>query len=408
MNVVDGSNESTRNDAAVDADASGARGQSSARTMKANACRRVSSSRGTSSSRSGAVTRRRGRARARARTNGDGDGVSERCAPSEAVVVGAGVIGMSVALALAEECGRFERVRVVAERFAEERGTTSSVAAAFWYPFLTRTDPPERADEWAVASFEWFRAMMREDEACGVEMRRCKEFLREPRRPAAWSSSVDYYAPLVAGEYDETRHCGGYAFDVPVIAMPKFLPWLKRRCETRGVSFERRRLTSVSELRGAELVVDCAGLGARELFGDEEIKPIRGQVVYLDQDCGEGLFDDDPEALAYLIPRRGEFGTVLGGTAQVNDFNLDPDPADERDIVAKCSKLWPQLDPSRIIGTNVGLRPSRSVVRCELDADASDAENFTLIHCVGHGGAGVTLCRGSALEVVDIVDALYE
>ena len=59
---------------------------------------------------------------------------------------------MSVALALAEECGRFERVRVVAERFAEERGTTSSVAAAFWYPFLTRTDPPERADEWAVAS----------------------------------------------------------------------------------------------------------------------------------------------------------------------------------------------------------------------------------------------------------------
>ena len=315
---------------------------------------------------------------------------------------------MSVALALAEECGRFERVRVVAERFAEERGTTSSVAAAFWYPFLTRTDPPERADEWAVASFEWFRAMMREDEACGVEMRRCKEFLREPRRPAAWSSSVDYYAPLVAGEYDETRHCGGYAFDVPVIAMPKFLPWLKRRCETRGVSFERRRLTSVSELRGAELVVDCAGLGARELFGDEEIKPIRGQVVYLDQDCGEGLFDDDPEALAYLIPRRGEFGTVPGGTAQVNDFNLDPDPADERDIVAKCSKLWPQLDPSRIIGTNVGLRPSRSVVRCELDADASDDENFNLIHCVGHGGAGVTLCRGSALEVVDIVDALYE
>ena len=408
MNVVDGSNESTRNDAAVDADASGARGQSSARTMEANACRRASTSRGTSSSRSGAVTRRRGRARARARTNGDGDGVSERCAPSEAVVVGAGVIGMSVALALAEEYGRFERVRVVAERFAEERGTTSSVAAAFWYPFLTRTDPPERADEWAVASFEWFRAMMREDEACGVEMRRCKEFLREPRRPAAWSSSVDYYAPLVAGEYDETRHCGGYAFDVPVIAMPKFLPWLKRRCETRGVSFERRRLTSVSELRGAELVVDCAGLGARELFGDEEIKPIRGQVVYLDQDCGEGLFDDDPEALAYLIPRRGEFGTVLGGTAQVNDFNLDPDPADERDIVAKCSKLWPRLDPSRIIGTNVGLRPSRSVVRCELDADASDAENFNLIHCVGHGGAGVTLCRGSALEVVDIVDALYE
>ena len=44
-----------------------------------------------------------------------------------------------------------QRVRVVAERFAEERGSPSRVAAAFWYPFLTRTDPPERAAEWEAA-----------------------------------------------------------------------------------------------------------------------------------------------------------------------------------------------------------------------------------------------------------------
>ena len=78
---------------------------------------------------------------------------------------------------------------------------------------------------------------------------------------------------------------------------------------------------------------------------------------YLDQDCGEGLFDDDPEA-SCLRAQKMIAGTRPRRHAQVNDFNLDPDPADERDIVANGrSRLWPQLDPSRIMARTSGLRP---------------------------------------------------
>jgi D-amino-acid oxidase len=243
--------------------------------------------------------------------------------------------------------------------------------------------------------------MSTEGASCGVEMRRCKEFLKTPAPPAGWSSAVEHYRALAPGEYDG-KYAGGYEFDVPVIAMPKFLPWLYAKCESLGVTFETRALRDANEARAfasnreRTIVVNCAGLGARELVNDELVQPVRGQVVYLKQDCGYGLFDDDPNALAYLIPRAD--CTVLGGTAQVGDDSLDPNDADARDIVAKCKRLWPELDESKVIGTNVGLRPSRTVVRCE--RDATDA---ALIHAYGHGGAGVTLCRGTALDVLRII-----
>ena len=332
---------------------------------------------------------RRARARAGARADAtDGD--------ASAVVVGGGVIGLTVALTLAE---RGMDVRVVAASF--ER-TTSSVAAAFWFPFIVRTEPAALSDAWAIKSYEWYRELAREDGACGVEMRRCREFLKAPSPAAGWANAVEHYRALERGEHDE-KYAGGYEFDVPVIAMPKFLPWLRTRCEALGVKFETRTLADVREARAfasnseRAFVVNCTGLGARRLVNDDLVKPVRGQVVYLKQDCGYGLFDDDPNALAYLIPRAD--CTVLGGTAQVDNDSLEPDDADERDIIAKCKRLWPELDETKVIGTNVGLRPSRTVVRCERDpADA------TLIHAYGHGGAGVTLCRGTALEVLALIE----
>jgi len=61
--------------------------------------------------------------------------------------------------------------------------------------------------------------------------------------------------------------------------------------------------------------------------------------------------------------------------------------------------LWPDLDRSKIIGGTVGLRPSRSEVRLEVEA----IEGRAVVHNYGHGGAGVTLSWGCADEVVSLV-----
>ena len=139
--------------------------------------------------------------------------------------------------------------------------------------------------------------------------------------------------------------------------------------------------------------------GARELCQDTEVKPVRGQIIYINQDPGFGRFDQQPETLTYTIPRRD--CTVLGGTAQSDDWSLELRDSDRETILQKCEAVWPELDRSKIIGESVGLRPSRSEVRLE-----SEKVNGTLIiHNYGHGGAGVTLSWGCADEVARMLSS---
>ena len=52
----------------------------------------------------------------------------------------------------------------------------------------------------------------------------------------------------------------------------------------------------------------------------------------------------------------------------------------------------PELRGAKVVRHKVGLRPVRPAVRLERDG--------AVIHCYGHGGAGVTLSWGVADEVV--------
>ena len=68
------------------------------------------------------------------------------------IVVGAGVIGLSCAVRLAEAG---HRVDVVARDLPKE--TTSAVAAALWYPYLAM--PREQVTAWSARSFEVFSSL---------------------------------------------------------------------------------------------------------------------------------------------------------------------------------------------------------------------------------------------------------
>ena len=174
------------------------------------------------------------------------------------------------------------------------------------------------------------------------------------------------------------------------------MPWLRSRVEALGGSFVQSFGEDFSEVSG-EVVVNCVGLGARELCGDEEVRPVRGQVIFIDQDPGIGHFDQQPETLTYTLPRSD--GTVRGGTAQVDDWGMDIRAEDDKLILSKVEALWPELDRSRIIGGAVGLRPSRSEVRLDVEYIGERK----VVHNYGHGGAGVTLSWGCAEEVANLV-----
>lgn len=280
---------------------------------------------------------------------------------------------------------------MISDRFSPD--TVSDVAAAIWYPFLTA--PADRADGWGVATYAELERLAEQESDSGVRMRDGKEYLREAVDPPEWSEDIAAFRILDDSEIPE-GYVFGWQFRAPVIEMPLYMPWLRSRVEALGGSFVQSFVEDLNEVSG-EVVVNCVGLGARELCDDEDVRPARGQIIFIDQDPGIGHFDQTPETLTYTIPRSDV--TVLGGTAQIDDWGMDIRPEDYDLILSKVEALWPQLDRSKIVGEAVGLRPSRSEVRLEVEYIGEKK----VVHNYGHGGAGVTLSWGCAEEVANLV-----
>ena len=314
-------------------------------------------------------------------------------------VVGAGVVGLTCAVRLAEAG---HRVRVVAREAPLD--TTSAVAAAVWFPY--RVEPPERVDAWAARTYrELVRLAIAEPES-GVVMREVVAYSRFVKEEPSWNATVEGFRRLRAAELP-AGYTNGWCARVPVAETPRYLPWLATRLARAGGTIEARPdgvPTLAAAAAGASLVVNCSGLGARALAGDATVVPVRGQVVLVENPGLDrvALDEDDPDAPIYVIPRRDD--CVLGGTAAIGEESLTPDPALTEAIVERAVRLVPALAGARRLGVRVGLRPSRPAVRLELEpsrvAVESSAAMPPVIHCYGHGGAGHTVAWGCADEVL--------
>lgn len=294
------------------------------------------------------------------------------------IVVGGGVVGLSCALRLAQ-CGHDVTV-VTAEAPAD---TTSAVAGGLVYP--RHAEPAERCAAWTAVSVAEFRRLAALP-STGVRMLPGR-LLRRAERP------VPPWAEAVGGM---TRHLLGppwrdaLEFTPPLVNMPRYLRWLGGELARAGVQMRRLRLDALP-VDEADLVVNAAGLDAGRLAGDDSVVPARGQLVHL-PDPGLESWVVDEDAFAYVLPHGDH--VVCGGTEELGNGSLEPDPATTADILRRCSKLVPELDGADVLAVRVGLRPWRPEVRLERVGG--------VIHCYGHGGVGVTLSWGCADEVADL------
>ena len=307
----------------------------------------------------------------------------------EALVVGAGVSGLTSAVRLAE--AGFQ-VRVVARE--RTPATTSDVAAAVWYPF--RCGPQDRVLEWSRRAYRVFRDLAR-DPATGVTMVEGIDLLaRGAGEVPWWSGAVESVRDATPDELP-AGYAAGSVFTSPVARMPAFLAWLEARLLELGGAIETRTVAGLEPLLlEASLVVHCTGLGARELVRDDDLHPIRGQVVRVEPGHADRFVQAGGEGkpLIYVIPRPD--CTVLGGTEDVGSWDLDVNPATADAILARCRAVVPGLSGASVQSHGVGLRPGRSEVRLE----TVRCPGGVIIHNYGHGGGGMTLSWGCADEVV--------
>ena len=198
-----------------------------------------------------------------------------------------------------------------------------------------------------------------------------------------------------AGEYGGT----GVRARLPLIDMPAHLPWLRERFVAAGGVVETRTVSAFAEV-DAEVVVNCTGLAARELVPDPSVRPVRGQLVVVENPGIDTwlVTTDAAGEHAYLFPQPG--GLVLGGTSEEDAWSPEPDPATAEAIIRRCAALRPEIAGARVLGHRVGLRPTRPAVRLERDALP---DGRLLVHNYGHGGAGVTVAWGCAEEAARLV-----
>ncbi|MEO5852915.1 MAG: FAD-dependent oxidoreductase [Nocardioides sp.] len=271
------------------------------------------------------------------------------------LVVGAGVVGLTCAVRLLEAG---HRVDVVARDLPLE--TTSAVAAASWHPSLA--EPPELVARWTAATGSALEALATAEPESGVRLVEGTEV-----GPGGRTTSV-----------------------IPLVEMPVFLRWLVARVEALGGTLTRLNLSALPS--GPGVVVNCSGLGARLLAADPDVSPVQGQVVLVEQ-FGLDHWWLDPSGPTYVVPRSRD--VVVGGTEVRGEWSRTPTPATAAAILERAAVLVPALRGARVLRHKVGLRPVRSTVRVERVGD--------VVHCYGHGGSGVTLCWGTADDVVGLV-----
>ena len=311
--------------------------------------------------------------------------------PRRVTVVGAGVIGLSIAHEFAADGWA---VTVVADQDAA--ASVSTVAAAVWFPYLSGGSPD--ATRWLARSLARFTELA-DDPTAGVDLRAGVVVERRPGVDRSWAALVGDAREAQPHELPAGALAGMRA-TVPVITTGEYAAWLRARVEALGVRFERRRVDSVRQLAAsADLVVVAGGLLSGVLLGDDDtVVPVRGQVVRL---ANPGLTDwviddDNPGGLAYIVPRRGD--VVCGGVAEEGATSLEIDPETERLILERTAAIVPALRGQPVLSRGVGLRPVRPAVRLEW----VPGHDVPVIACYGHGGSGVTLSWGCAEAVLEL------
>jgi glycine/D-amino acid oxidase-like deaminating enzyme len=114
-------------------------------------------------------------------------------------------------------------------------------------------------------------------------------------------------------------------FETMYVETGKFLRQTIRDIQIAGGKFDVRSFAAPQDIARLpeKLVFNCTGLGSRDLFGDQELRPLKGQLaILLPQPEVQYALSGGP---GYMFPRAD--GIILGGTAERDVWDASPDPA---------------------------------------------------------------------------------
>ena len=311
-------------------------------------------------------------------------------------IIGAGVSGLTCGVVLAE---RGWGVTI----FADETGqqTTSAAAAAVWFPY--DAEPTKKIVPLALTTYGRLFDLSR-DPTTGVSMIEIRQFARTDEIEIPdWAKNLGAQPIIPSAAEVRSRmrsaalrpiFSSGYSLTVPLTDTSIYLDYLTQRFRESGGRIQATHISKLEEIAPEfDVIVNCAGIGARQFVHDSDLEPHRGQVAIVEKLNLPQAIVCDEAPLMYAIPRSND--CVFGGTNSISD-SREPSQSDTEAIVSECSRAL-GIEPPGVTAVKVGLRPFRkSGVRLETE---KSRDGRTVIHNYGHGGAGYTLSWACAEEV---------
>lgn len=340
-----------------------------------------------------------------------------RSGKAEVAVLGAGVVGLSTALAILEDMPSTS-VSILADAFLSE--TLSFGAGGYFRPEANIGPDRETVQRWAASSYERYSYLaVHEPVSSGNSF--VSGYQLSSYSPAAVRNSlVESVLPPGAVRQLGEKELGAHfpcrfkhgIFWTSIVTDPRYyLPYLHERISAAGGRFQQLHVDSFEELLSGEkyshydVIVNCTGLSAAKLTGDHLLTPIRGQTIKVRAPWIRHFYFADG---AYIIPGRDY--VTLGGIKDYGNGNMALSELDRESIWKRCTELVPSLAQAEVAFEWVGLRPQRQPVRVELEevelkegSSASRRKVVKVVHNYGHGGHGITLSWGTAKDASSLV-----
>lgn len=253
-------------------------------------------------------------------------------------VIGAGAVGLATAR-LAQEAGF--AVTIYTEHLPPD--TTSNIAGGQWFPFLV-SDSSKRTPEFEAQFLAATRHAHRRYQLLvgprfGVRWMR-NYYLRDSAfnesgylgKDGPFRELLPSLRDLAPDEHPFTGYARVRQIDTMMIEPSVYLPAMLDEFFIAGGKVVVGKLADRAAIQALpeKLVFNCTGLGARALFGDEELIPVKGQLTILlpQPEVGYVAIHGD----LYMFPRSD--GIVLGGTHEEGQWSLEPDLAKKAEILA--------------------------------------------------------------------------
>jgi hypothetical protein len=257
----------------------------------------------------------------------------------EAAVLGAGVMGLSTATLLLD-LGL--KVTIYSDRKPAE--TTSFKAGGEWEPTIVQFAGKEQEFKGILkTAYTTFKNSV--GKGFGVS--------EHPTYTPTPSPGLDLVLRLMPGLLPDRVSLPrmpfegpprpGYRYQTLLIEPPIFLPRLETDLKAGGVTFVQRKFVSKSDVLTSltqKIIINCTGLGAKTLWNDSKMVPVKGQLAMLPaQPALQYLFGQ----YGYMFPRIDH--VVIGGTYEEGVNNETVDKARCKDLVEQVASWFGKAPP---------------------------------------------------------------